>query len=150
MDRANAITISGNITSDPELRFTQGGKAMVSFSVAHGRRWKTANSDQWEERTSFIKCVAWGDFAEHIAESIQKGLRVMVCGYLEQQTWETDQGEKRSSFQIQISDMGPSLLWATASVNRISKGGGGGKSAFPDPLAPPVVRDDFGPDEAPF
>jgi len=150
----NTVTLVGNITDDPELRFTPNGSAVANFTVAVNRR---INRDgQWEDRLDgFFRCNCWRDMAENVAESLQKGMRVMVVGRLQQRTWEDAEGHKRSSFEIQVDEVGPSLRWATASVQksrRSSAGsgdfGGGGQSAPSGQTAtvggPSPVEDDGG------
>jgi single-strand DNA-binding protein len=124
----NNITLVGNITDDPELRFTPSGAAVANFTVAVNRR---INKDgAWEDKLDgFFRCNCWRDMAENVAESLQKGSRVMVVGRLQQRQWEDQDGNKRSSFEIQVDEVGPSLRWATATVqksSRSSSGGGGG------------------------
>ncbi|MBT8206669.1 MAG: single-stranded DNA-binding protein [Acidimicrobiia bacterium] len=150
---SNTVTVIGNLTDDPELRFTPSGVAMAKISVAVNRRWQDANRE-WQEDTSFFRGTCWRDQAENIAESLQKGQRVIVTGRLEQRSWETNDGEKRSMVEISIDEIGPSLRWATASVTKTprtgSGGGGGGNWQAPDVPPAPVARNDYGPDEAPF
>ena len=151
----NAVTVIGNLVEDPELRFTPSGVAMAKLRIAVNRRWRDRN-DQWQEETSFFGGTVWRDMAENIAESLQKGARVIITGSLEQRSWETQEGERRSVVEIRIDEVGPSLRWATAQVTRTSRGSGdsfggsgGGEGNAPMPAAP-VARDDYGPDEAPF
>lgn len=150
---SNTVTVIGNLTDDPELRFTPSGVAMAKISIAVNRRWQDANRE-WQEDTSFFRGTCWRDQAENIAESLQKGQRVIVTGRLEQRSWETNDGEKRSMVEISIDEIGPSLRWATASVTKTpragSGGGGGGNWQAPDVPPAPVARNDYGPDEAPF
>ena len=149
----NTVTVVGNVTRDPEIRYTQGGAAKASFSVAVGRRWQNRQTNEWEEQTSFFNIVCWREMAENVSESIAKGMRVVVTGRLEQRSWETDNGEKRSVVEVVADEIGPSLRWATAQVNKNDRrdGGGGGGSR---PAAPPAAPaggsayDDFG--EEPF
>ena len=127
----NTVTIVGNVTRDPEVRYTSGGQANATFGVAVNRRWMNRQTNDWEERTSFFNVVCWREMAENVAESIGKGTRVVVTGRLEQRSWETEQGEKRSVVEIVADDVAPSLLFATAEVHRIERsgpgeGGGGG------------------------
>lgn len=121
----NNITLVGNITDDPELRFTPSGAAVANFTVAVNRR---INKDgQWEDKLDgFFRCNCWRDMAENVAESLSKGSRVVVVGRLQQRQWEDQDGNKRSSFEIQVDEVGPSLRWATASVQKSSRSGGGG------------------------
>ena len=114
----NCITLVGNITDDPELRFTPSGSAVANFTIAVNRRFKN-QSGQWEDKLDgFFKCNCWRDMAENIAESLQKGMRVMVVGRLQQRSWDDQEGNKRSAFEIQVDEVGPSLRWATASVTK--------------------------------
>jgi single-strand DNA-binding protein len=145
---SNNVTLIGNLVEDPELRFTPSGVPMARLRLAVNRRWRDNNGD-WQEDTSFFGGTVWREQAESVAESLQKGARVIVTGRLEQRSWETPDGDKRSVVEIAIDEVGPSLRWATATVTRTSRGGGdfGGSSA---PPPGPVARDDYGPDEAPF
>ncbi|MGZ8761796.1 MAG: single-stranded DNA-binding protein [Acidimicrobiia bacterium] len=144
----NVITVIGNVTRDPEIRYTPNGQANANFGVAVNRRWQNRQTNEWEERTSFFNVVCWRDMAENVGESISKGARVVVTGRLEQRSWETEQGEKRSVIEIVADDIGPSLRFATAKVEKIdrrgggdfggggsggSSGGGGGGSSRPQP-----------------
>ena len=136
MATGNNITVVGNVTRDPELRFTPSGQATASFGLAVNRRWQNRQTQEWEEATSFFNVVCWGDMGENVGESIQKGARLLVTGRLEQRSWETDQGEKRSIVEIVADEVGPSLRWATAEVKKNdrrgpSDGGGGGGSSRP-------------------
>lgn len=145
----NAITLVGNLTADPELRYTSGGTPMANISIAVNRRYQVNN--EWQEQTSFFRGTLWREQAENAAESLHKGDRVILNGRLEQRSWETPEGEKRSVIEVSIDEIGPSLRWASATVNKTSRGGGGG-GGWGDASMPaaPVARDDFGPDEAPF
>lgn len=126
----NTVTIVGNVTRDPELRFTQGGAAVANFGVA----WNTKNRDG-EESVSFFDVTCWRSLAENVAESITKGTRVVIYGRLDHRTWETQDGEKRSKVDIIADEVAPSLRWATSEVSRnefrgdgegTSPGGGAG------------------------
>jgi single-strand DNA-binding protein len=119
--------------------------------MAVNRRWR-GNDGEWQEDTSFFTGTVWREQAESAAESLQKGARVIVTGRLEQRTWETDQGDKRSVVEVQIDEIGPSLRWATATVNKTARSGGGDFAATQGSDVPPapVARDSYGPDEAPF
>ncbi len=149
---SNNVTLIGNLVDDPELRFTPSGVAMAKLRFAVNRRWR-GQDGEWQEATSFFTGTVWREQAETVAESLQKGTRVIVTGRLEQRSWETDEGQKRSVVEVQIDEVGPSLRWATATVNRTQRsdggnfGGNGGGSKVPPA---PVARDDYGPDEAPF
>ena len=115
----STITIVGNATAEPELRFTTGGKGNCSFGVAVSRRWQ--RDGEWQEQTSFFNVVTFGSLAENVAASIGKGTRVVVTGRLEQRTWETKEGEKRSVVEIVADEVGPSLRWARAEVERVER-----------------------------
>jgi single-strand DNA-binding protein len=128
----NTITIVGNLTRDPEIRYTASGQANARLGMAVSRRWQNRQTQEWEERTSFFNVVAWGDMAENISDTLGKGTRVIVNGRLEQRSWETDQGEKRSVVEVIADEIGPSLRWATAEVKRSERGGGGGAPAGGD------------------
>jgi single-strand DNA-binding protein len=144
----STVTIVGNITRDPELRYTGSGRSVTTFGVAVNRRWQNRQSGEWEEQVSFFNISAWGDLGENAAASCPKGTRVIVTGRLEQRSYETQQGEKRSVVEIVADEIGPSLRWAQANVNRTERSsgdgaqggqGGGGASrpvANEDPGAP--------------
>ena len=121
----NSITISGNITRDPEMRYTPSGVSKVTFGVAVNRSWRNQQTQDWEEQTSFFNVVAWRQLAENVGASLSKGARVVVSGRLEQRSWETENGEKRSVVEIVADEVGPSLRWATAQVTRNERRGGG-------------------------
>ncbi|MDE0170070.1 MAG: single-stranded DNA-binding protein [bacterium] len=149
----NSVTVVGNLTQDPELRFTPSGVAMARISVAVNRRWMNRNTNEWEEEASFFSGTCWQEMAENVSESLQKGSRVIINGRLQQRSWETQEGERRSVVEIRIDEIGPSLRWATASVTRTPRRGGdnwggGGRPAARPPG--PVARETYGPDEAPF
>ena len=144
------VTLIGNLVDDPELRFTPSGVAMAKIRLAVNRRWR-GQDGEWQENTSFFTGTIWREQAEQAAESLQKGARVIVSGRLEQRSWETEQGEKRSVVEVQVDEIGPSLRWATATVNKTQRqdnwADGGGRSTE---ASAPAARDDYGPDEAPF
>lgn len=117
----NTVTLVGNCTRQPEIRFTPNGQSVCSFGIAVNRRWQNKTTQEWEEQVSFFDVTAWGQMGENIAESIEKGSRVVVAGRLEQRSWETDQGEKRSKVEIVADEVAPSLRWATAQVQRIER-----------------------------
>ncbi len=124
----NTVTLVGNITDDPELRFTPSGLPVANFTVAVNRRFKNS-SGQWEDRLDgFFRCSCWRDMAENVAESLQKGTRVVVTGRIQEQRWEDQEGGKRSRVEIQVDEVGPSLRWATAAVQKSSRSSGGGAS----------------------
>jgi single-strand DNA-binding protein len=124
MANNNVITLVGNITDDPELRFTPGGAAVANFTVAVNRR-QQSQSGAWEDKLDgFFRCNAWRDQAENVAESLQKGTRIMVIGRLQQRSWEDQEGNRRSVVEVLVDEVGPSLRWATASVQKSSRSGG--------------------------
>ena len=122
----NTVTLVGNITRDPELRFIPSGQAIATFGLAVNRRWQNRQSGEWEEQVSFFNISAWGDLGENAAASCPKGTRVIVTGRLEQRSYETQQGEKRSVVEIVADEIGPSLRWAQATVNRTERSSGDG------------------------
>ncbi len=144
----NSVTLIGNLVDDPELRFTPSGVAMAKVRFAVNRRYQ--RNGEWQEETSFFGGTLWREAAENAAESLQKGTRVIVTGRLEQRSWETAEGEKRSVVEVSIDEMGPSLRWATAQVTRTPRGGDNFGGGAPSTPAAPVARDDYGPDDAPF
>lgn len=125
----NSITIVGNITRDPELRYTPSGQANVRLGVAVNRRWQDRSSGQWQEQTSFFDVKCWSQMAENVSESLTRGARVVVSGRLEQRSWETEQGDKRSKVEIVADEVAPSLRWATAEVKRNERRDGGAGEA---------------------
>lgn len=123
------ITIVGNLTADPELRFTPGGVGVASFTVASTPRAFDKTSGAWRDgEPLFMRCTVWRQAAENVAESLTKGARVIVQGRLKQRSFETKEGEKRTVVELDVDEIGPSLRYATASVNRVSRGGGGNAS----------------------
>ena len=133
----NSVTLVGNVTREPELRYTAAGQAMAKFGLAVNRRWQNRQTNAWEESTSFFDVVAWREMAENVGESITKGTRVVVTGRMEQRSYENQAGEKRSAVELVADEIGPSLRWATAKVVRNERrgdgdgfaGGGGGGGA---------------------
>src|ERR1035437_2520003 len=117
----NTITIVGNLTRDPELRFTPSGQATSTFGVAVNRTWTDRTTSERKEHTSFIDVVAWGSLAENAAQSLTKGTRVIVSGRLDQRSWETDAGDKRSKIEIKADEVSPSLRWATCEVSKVER-----------------------------
>ena len=122
----NSITLVGNLTRDPELRFTTGGRGVASFGIAVSRRYQV--NGEWQEQTSYFNIVAWGQLGENAASSLTKGMRVVVSGRLEQREYQNREGEKRTAIEINADEVGPSLRWATASIERNPRtdGNGGG------------------------
>lgn len=149
----NTVTITGNATREPELRFTPAGNPVANFGVAVNRRWQNRQTQEWEESVSFFDIACWGSLAENVAESIPKGCRVVVTGRLDQRSWETQDGDKRSKVEIVADDVAPSLRWATADVVRNeraeqSRGGAVGGSR---PSRPPQAGGGgYDPNEEPF
>ena len=130
MSNGNTIVLVGNITRDPELRFTPTGQATASFGLAVNRRWQNRQTQEWEEATSFFDVVCWREMAENAAESLVRGSRVIVTGRLDQRSWETPDGDKRSKVEVVADEIGPSIRWATAQVTKNERrgpmGDGGG------------------------
>jgi single-strand DNA-binding protein len=121
------ITVIGNITGDPELRFTPSGAAVANFTVASTPRQFDRQSNEWKDgETLFMRCSVWRDAAENVAESLARGTRVIVSGRLKSRSYETKEGEKRTVVEMEVDEVGPSLRYATAKVNRTQRGGGGG------------------------
>ena len=147
------ITVIGNLTADPELRFTPSGAAVANFTVASTPRTFDRQSGEWKDGDAlFLSCSVWRQAAENVAESLQRGMRVVVQGRLKSRTYETREGEKRTVFEIEVEEVGPSLKYATAKVTRTTRSGGGGGfsggqpagqgaaqgSGEPDPWATPA------------
>ncbi len=121
----NTITLVGNIVRDPELRFTANGKAVANFGVAVGRRFQV--NGEWQEQTSFFNITAWGELGENAAASLSKGVRIVVTGRLEQREFTTREGDKRTAIDVIADELGPSLRWATAQVERKPRQDGAAK-----------------------
>jgi len=121
------ITVVGNLTDDPELRFTPSGAAVAKFRIASTPRTLDRQSGEWKDgEPLFLACNIWRDAAEHVAESLQRGARVIVQGRLRQRSYETREGEKRTVYELEVDEIGPSLRYATAKVQKMSRSGGGG------------------------
>jgi single-strand DNA-binding protein len=162
------ITVVGNLTADPELRFTPSGAAVASFTVASTPRTFDRQTNEWKDGEAlFLRCSIWRQAAENVAESLTRGARVIVSGRLKQRSFETREGEKRTVIELDVDEVGPSLRYATAKVNRTSRGssgggygsqggGGGGGAAADDPWssAPSAPSggggNDYTSDEPPF
>ena len=127
------ITVVGNLTADPELRFTPSGAPVANFTVASTPRTFDRHSGEWKDGDAmFLNCAVWRQPAENVAESLSKGMRVIVQGRLRSRSYETREGEKRTVFEVEVEEIGPSLRYATAKVTRTSSGGGnygGGQSS---------------------
>ena len=121
------ITIAGNLVDDPELRFTPAGQPVARFRVASTPRFRDNNTGEWKDGDSlFLTCNVWRQAAENVAESLTRGMRVIVSGRLRQRSYETKEGEKRTVYEVEVDDVGPSLRNASAKVNRASRNGAGG------------------------
>jgi single-strand DNA-binding protein len=121
------ITVVGNLVDDPELRFTPSGAAVAKFRVASTPRYMDRQTNEWKDGDSlFLTCNVWRQAAEHVAESLQRGMRVIVQGRLRQRSYETKEGEKRTVYEIEVDEVGPSLRNATAKVSKTTRSGGGG------------------------
>ena len=120
---ANTTTITGNLTREPEIRYTREGQATAQLGVAVNRRWQDRTTQEWQESTSFFDVVCWRDLAENVALSLTKGMRVVVTGRLEHRTWETEEGEHRSKVEITADEVGASLRFATADVHKVERRG---------------------------
>jgi single-strand DNA-binding protein len=121
------ITIVGNVTGDPELRFTPSGAAVANFTVASTPRAFDRQSNEWKDgETLFMRCSVWRDAAENVAESLQRGTRVIVTGRLKSRSYETKEGEKRTVIEMEVDEVGPSLRYASAKVTKTQRGSGGG------------------------
>jgi single-strand DNA-binding protein len=159
MSNGNSVTLVGNITRDPELRFTPNGQATASFGLAVNRRWQNRQTQEWEEATSFFDIVCWREMAENVSETLTRGARVIVTGRLEQRSWETAEGDKRSKIEVVADELGPSLRWATAQIVKNerrgpSDAGPAGRGAGPRSAGEPAGQaagEAFGSyDEEPF
>jgi single-strand DNA-binding protein len=151
------MTIVGTVTADPELRFIGSGAAVANFTVAANERRKNKDTGEWEDGSAtFIRCNVWRQHAENVAESLTRGMRVIVTGRLKQREFEKD-GQKRTAFDLEVDEVGPTLMWATVKVNKVSRSGGGsssggGGSQADDPWgsAPAVTGPAAADDEPPF
>ena len=155
------ITLVGNLVDDPELRFTPSGAAVAKFRIASTPRFMDKATNEWKDGESlFLTCNVWRQAAENCAESLQRGMRVIVSGRLKQRSYETKEGEKRTVFEVEVDEVGPSLRNATAKVVKAARGtgggggfgggsGGGGGSAADDPWSTPAPAGGFS-DEPPF
>ena len=136
MSNDTTLTVVGNLTADPEVRFLDSGAAMAKFTIASTPRTYDKTSNEWRDgEPMFLTCTAWRQLAENAAESLTKGTRVVVTGRLRQHHWENEQGEKRSMFQLDVEEIGPSLKFATAKVTKATRsnnaGGGASNGAAP-------------------
>jgi single-strand DNA-binding protein len=131
------ITIIGNLTRDPELRYTPTGQAVANFAVASTPRYLDRNTNEWKDGDAlFLNCSVWRQAAENVAESLQRGMRVIVSGRLKQRSYETKEGEKRTVIECEVDEVGPSLRYASAKVTKSSRSGGGSGGGFGGPGGP--------------
>jgi single-strand DNA-binding protein len=148
----NAITLVGNVTKDPELRFTPTGQATLTFGLAVNRRWQNRQTNEWEEQTSYFDVVCWREMAENVSESLTRGSRVIVTGRLEQRSWEQE-GERRTRIEVIADELGPSLRWATAQIARNERRGPNAEAFAPagrSERSAPQGPAAFSEDEEPF
>lgn len=142
MANETAITVVGNLTADAELRFTPSGAAVANFTVASTPRMFDRNSGEWKDGDAlFMRCSIWKQPAENVAETLTRGMRVIVQGRLKQRSYETKEGEKRTVVELEVDEVGPSLRYATAKVNKVSSSGNSLKPSTP---AAPDYREDNG------
>lgn len=158
MSNGNHVSITGNLTRDPELRFTPTGQATASFGVAVNRKWQNRQTNEWEEATSFFDVVCWSTLAENVAQSLTRGSRVIVSGRLDQRSWENPEGEKRSKVEINAEEVAPSLRWASVQITKNERRSPDGAPSMsnsnsgsrPVPNQPPAQYGGGGEDEEPF
>ena len=152
MATGNNIVLVGNVTRDPELRFTPTGQATATFGLAVNRRWQNRQTQEWEEATSFFDIVCWREMAENVSETLARGSRVIVEGRLEQRSWETPEGDKRSKVEVVADEIGPSLRWATAQIVKNERRGPseGNSYASGAPRAAAPSAPGYNEDEEPF
>jgi single-strand DNA-binding protein len=125
------ITVVGNLVADPELRFTPAGQPVATFRVASTPRIRDNATNEWKDGDSlFLTCNVWRQAAENVAESLQRGMRVIVTGRLKQRNYDTKEGEKRTVFEVEVDDVGPSLRNASAKVNKVARSGGNGGGGY--------------------
>lgn len=137
---SNTLTIIGNLTADPELRFTQAGKPMLTGSIADNRRYQI--NGEWQEETSYLNYVVWGELADNAAATLRKGMRVIATGRLQQRDWQDKDGNKRTSFDLVIDELAPSLKWATALVSKTERAGDSRPTQNTQVSAEPEVVDE--------
>ena len=149
MANETVVTVIGNLTSDPELRYTQSGLAVANFTIASTPRTFDKASNEWKDGDAlFLRASVWREFAEHVAGSLTKGARVIASGRLRQRSYETKEGEKRTSMELEIDEIGPSLKYATASLTRASSERGQSQPSAPQ-SAPKEPSDPYT-DSEPF
>lgn len=134
------ITVAATMVADPEIRYLANGTAVANFTVAANDRRLNKDTGQWEDAgATFLRCSVWRDMAENVAESLTKGQRVLLTGRLKQREWETDEGEKRYAFEVDVAEVGPSLKWATAKPAKTTRSRGGNTDPWATkPTAPPT------------
>lgn len=138
----NSVTLVGNVTDDAELRYTPRGQAVANFTIAVNRRYKNQEG-QWEDKLDgFFKCNVWGAMAEHAADCLAKGTRILLVGRLQQRSWDDAEGNRRSAFEIQVEEVGPSLKWASAKVTKAQRTAPGAPTGAPAPA--PSTAGDWG------
>ena len=138
------LTITGNLVDNPELRFTPAGQAVARFRIASTPRYRDNSTGEWKDGdTLFLTCVAWRQLANHVAESLERGMRAIVTGRIKQRSYETQEGEKRTVYELQVDEAGPSLRSATAKVTKVTRTGNG------QPAVADEAPGDFS-DEPPF
>lgn len=150
MANGNNTDLVGNLTRAPSLRYTPGGMPVADFGLAVNLRRQNKQTNEWEDRTSFFDIVCYGSLGENVSETLDRGMRVMVVGRLEQRSWETQEGDKRSKVEVIADEVGPSLRWASADVTKNERRegqGGGGRVAASAPAGGPPAYDY---DEEPF
>ena len=131
MAEGNSVTLIGNLTDDPELRYTPAGVPVANFTIAKNRRTREPVTNEWKDgETSFLRCNVWRQQAENVAESLSKGMRAIVVGRLRQRSWEAQDGQKRSTVEVEVEHVGPSLQWSTANVTKSARGEGDAAHAF--------------------
>ncbi len=136
------ITMIGNLVNDPELRFTPSGAAVAKFTVASTPRYLDKATNEWKDGDSlFLSCQIWRQAAENVAESLTRGMRVIVSGRLKQRSYETKEGEKRTVFEVEVDEVGPSLRNATAKVTKVNRGAGGSGGSFSTPVETASAED---------
>jgi single-strand DNA-binding protein len=131
---SNSFHTVGNLTRDPELRYTSGGRGVASFGIADNRRYQ--KDGEWVEEVSFFNVTAWGTLGENVAQCLSKGSRIIVTGRLQQRSWEDTNGEKRSVVEVVADEIGPSLRWATVEVHRTEREKAPRENEAPPPRAP--------------
>lgn len=144
------ITLIGNLTREPEIRYTREGQATTTLGVAVNRRWQDRSTKQWEESVSFFDVVCWRELAENAALSLVKGMRVVVTGRLEHRSWETEEGDHRSKVEVVADDLGPSLRFATAEVQRTERRGAEADQPSEEPIIDAPIAESAGRSVAPI